>query len=515
MILGLRSMETAVRAVRTAHGVVSKKTNRESCFGIDVDDLLSYTSPKEVRIHDRTLGCIYYLLLLIIVTYIFVYQIIFQNSYLKMATPVPSIRPVLQQPTLDNCSPDKQSCEDVVAGAALPPYCQRDNCRYLDGIEATPLLGSREIMVSTYVEEFNNTRNLECNVSSCRKMWDTAQRTSYFVAGIEEYTLSIDHSIEVPELGLQTSAANMDGWLWIDQDGPMQQELCKTRSGAIDERYKKTDVAPCYIPADIILLPGNIDVFRISTLLRTVGFDLDTTMSSQVEQADNSLRRRGFQMVLEIHYYNVVQNQPGVRPTRYYYRLSALAAPYSFRFLTKDPSLENRVKTKARGIYMSIVVTGSLGKPDFLTLLTTVVASMALLAVANLVVISLAKMLLKRRPYYKAMMIQESPDFSTVQEFEALTPEQLEQRLVENGLKTTGTAPMKILRLLNKQTQEKDVEAKSFKKTGRSMSRLGDLSAPEAPPEQPQESTSEAKGSRFGISVFSPKRVSQRVAPSP
>ncbi len=184
-------------------------------------------------------------------------------------------------------------------------------------------------------------------------------------------------------------------------------------------------------------------------------------------------------MVLEIHYYNVVQNQPGVRPIRYYYRLSALAAPYSFRFLTKDPSLENRVKTKARGIYISIVATGTLGKPHFLTLLTTLVASMALLAVANLIVNSLAKMILKRKPYYNAMMIQDSPDFSTVKEFEDLTPEQLKERLVENGLKTHGTAPMKILRLLNRQTQDASV---SFPTVGIATDMMCRIFGPDLPP---------------------------------
>ncbi len=47
----------------------------------DIDDIFCYITYKSVRIRDRRLGAISYFLMLVIILYVFIYQLYFQRSY--------------------------------------------------------------------------------------------------------------------------------------------------------------------------------------------------------------------------------------------------------------------------------------------------------------------------------------------------------------------------------------------------------------------------------------------------
>jgi hypothetical protein len=428
----------------------------QSWFGIDGDELLAFKAPRTVIIRDRRLGLLYYFFQISIFVYIVIYNLWLENGYLLYATPVPAVKLVLLQPTQGNCSPNDNSCLDDVKGSDRA-YCQSSKCMFLDGQQASPVLTGKSILISTYVTSFDQVRNPDCGLTSCPKIWNSTPVGDAFVADIESYMLSIDHSLTVPEFGDFTRlSSEMNGRLWVKGTGPIQQELCRRTVSAVSslKTLTLTNAAPCYIEPDA-LGSGNVDRFKVSTLVAAMNYDLDKNYTLHHDKMD-TMRRHGFSATIQIEYYNVLPSSPGMVPVSYYYKLNPNPAPYSTNLEQWVHIPDQRQTDQVRGIYFSVVTSGALGKFEFEALLITLTSSLTLLAGASLLVIYVMIYALAYKDYYSKLAIGWSPDFTDVESLEAHTEEQLQDRCEAAGLSTNGTKVDLILRLLRHHDLEKN-----------------------------------------------------------
>merc|ERR1712176_1620471 len=149
---------------------------------------------------------------------------------------------------------------------------------YVDGQEATLTMQS-SILISTMVHSYEQTLNTTClnGTTACAKLWEWSGEAEKFIFGIENFTLLIDHSVQVDELGISKSSENMRGYLFVNGTNKRQQRLCQMRPDAfsiLSNPESLTDKAPCYlVPSNP---PGSeLDFFSVGTLLNAAGVDLD------------------------------------------------------------------------------------------------------------------------------------------------------------------------------------------------------------------------------------------------
>lgn len=426
-----------------------------SCFGMDLDDVFAFEGPHIVRIRDKRLGLLHYFLMVVIFLYIVIYQVIFQNSYLLFATPVPSVRLSLQQPTIGNCSPNSQGCLDDLPNVSAQSYCNQPEggCVFLDGVAASSVSGN-QIFVSTFIKEYDQTANSSCTYERCSKIWNSKLASSSYVANIEAYTIAFDHSLAVPELSISKTTRDMDGALYIDTTTDGAKALCRDNSAAVSNLKSRaaTNNAPCYIPPDGIAA-GNVDFFRISTLLQAMNIDFDSTLTADSSGSLKSVRTNGFSATIEIHYFNVLPTTAGRLPIQYYYRLIPILAPYKLVGAEWVLRPTRRAKLDRRGVLFTVATSGQLGAFDFLTLLLTLTSSMALLAVSATLVKFLALYVLKQKSYFEALIYQKSPQLNGVSSLENRSDGELHQLLESSGLPTFGTRQQQILRYLEHKTE--------------------------------------------------------------
>lgn len=390
----------------------------------------SYETQKTVKINDHKLGCGQLLLTLAISVYIGT-SCLWHLGYVDFRTPTNTVRLTLQQPVLNHCNPNNNSCKDDFPRTSELDYCctrhcsdipeqggmctcpgrslANYRCAYLDGPSASFESGNSMAVTTCFVQYMQNRSDAWQTWTD--KVWmNSLPPATSFVAGIERFTMLIDHAVTLAAFGIHEVASDMSGLLHVDGNTTIgnttiQHLLCRRRSDAVsspDDAGSKTDAAPCYLKPSQRLPIG--DVFEVGTMLEAMGIDLEGNSSSR----SSTLRYRGFTVALQIEYSNtrpwsfrsLLREQGGVLPNvSYVYRF--LPQPQnSYKRTSIEPrrprtldGLEyatERVKTDARGIYFTVVVAGRLGQFSLRTLLVTLTTSVGLLGFSEFVVRKLA-----------------------------------------------------------------------------------------------------------------------------
>lgn len=438
-------------------------------FGMDCDALFALSAPKTVKIRDKKLGILKHLFILLIAMYIFIYEIGFNNKYLMYHTILPSLRLTFQQPTLDGCSPTSNSCLDKFKDVLTLPYCNISNggCAVLDGTSASLITGS-QILIPTVVQSLTQDWNSSSVVGQLTKVWTNREKSPIvkYVAGIVDYTIGFDHSISVPPMDLTLLTTQMNGKLFIQGTGLLQNSLCRERSGAATKPVDGilTNKAPCYINPDLAI--QGIDIFRVSTILAALNIDIDVDTYGV---STDTLRAKGMTITMEVHYYNVWPSKPGAiggsdyTKVDYVYTLSALKAPFKTTQQVWLNYSTQRTLVTYRGILITVASSSKIGSPEFQALLFTLTSSLALLAVSGVLVNLVAVYFLRFKNYYAAMLVEVSPDFSDVHDLESQSTDQLRQvhmELTESALLSRKGLIWRILSM----RQEADDAAKEIKK---------------------------------------------------
>eukprot|EP00035_Acanthoeca_spectabilis_P023428 m.449312 g.449312 ORF g.449312 m.449312 type:complete len:446 (-) comp19801_c0_seq1:152-1489(-) len=406
------------------------------------DDLCAYQTVKMVAIRDRRLGILKFTLLFVIAVYILIYKVIYQCNYLKLEAPVGTVRFSLREPTAlvnlttgqvetDPSTGQPLPCDTVKAytGAVCNvtfkqvedyPYCSQSGtpctkdcypCLYWDAIEAKNVQG-KSVLVTTHVQEIEQNRS-ECSDDptanqACYHIWDNnGVPSDSYVAGIESFTMLLDHAIVTPTLGITATSRNMTGRLLIKSN----DTLCAARNGYDNfhgDTHKST--APCYVEPIQSL---GLDFFTLGDLLGSGDVDLE-----QEASAGHSVRQYGSVILLQISYQNHwpwvgTNGWTGRMHINYYYEVTLLPdSSYKFENTVYDLVLDRRwVKTKY-GLRFVVLQQGSIGQFDFLTLLLTGTASLSLLAIATVLVDFLATNVLADRKLYSSAKVQKTIAFN-------------------------------------------------------------------------------------------------------
>mmetsp|Transcript_89017 Transcript_89017/g.287867 ORF Transcript_89017/g.287867 Transcript_89017/m.287867 type:complete len:625 (+) Transcript_89017:166-2040(+) len=118
-------------------------------FGMDTDEILSYSTPKVVWIRNRFVGSCYYSMITVILLWVFVGQILLRNEHFMRKDVMGLPRLWYSHPTVDNCDPILPECEADFRNKAELVYCrensgdavkdsQKGYCKYLDRLTLIP-----------------------------------------------------------------------------------------------------------------------------------------------------------------------------------------------------------------------------------------------------------------------------------------------------------------------------------------------------------------------------------------
>ena len=284
-------------------------------FGSDPDTLLAYSTPAIVSIRDWRLGCMKYLLMLMIGAYIFVWQLLRGTTYLVKEDPTGVIRFSIQQPTKDQasgkpgCDPLDEGCLSTFRPLNQLEYCTQANvssrsfqpykCRFWGSIEDATIFQSSAIFASR-VTEYEQVDACQPSEMVCDRLWNnTKKKKTYFVADIESYTILFDHTVVAPNLGISGGSRQSQGYLRSSDEG-----LCKYFMGHNGGGGGKTVPDPqdgkgCLIPPNST--SNGLDIITLETLLAADGINLE--MGSALNN-HHSIRYNGAVVLVQINYKN-------------------------------------------------------------------------------------------------------------------------------------------------------------------------------------------------------------------
>lgn len=479
-----------------------------AAFQFVADDLLVFEVPKMVKIPDRKLGCLQLLCFLTVACYTIGYQVLLSNQYMAFYPAQSVFKMEIQQirrkdgvdpwyPSM-GCEPGDDDCATVGPSLDSLPYCCNSSCSFkyanpdqcdcpwplpaglnksltcvFDDFMAN---GNRNLpnrlFLMTHKLQFNQIYNDSClTAKTCRKEWVTFATQEHYLAGAEDFILRLDHSVTQTNLGIEHSANDMNGALWVEGFNDVEKELCANPPNDAKVAYKyhpdiskeTTKQPPCFIPPDFVYtgLEGNepagnnTDAFHLKTIIRAFGGDLDST----------NARLNGVGIQVTVVYLNVYGKIEGTGPARfgeqhpyYFYRVTG-----SFDAGFRDLGIlwvneTNRLYEESAGVSLTFVADGTLGRFDFLSLTQVLVTSATLTGVATILGTYVASKLLRRSRYYRYLMKEPIQDLEGCEELQKLSVDELDNELKMRGLPTIGSRTAKEVRLIEAKQHENEME---------------------------------------------------------
>ncbi|ORX77973.1 hypothetical protein K493DRAFT_412410 [Basidiobolus meristosporus CBS 931.73] len=344
---------------------------------VDLDDLLGYDTFKVVHVRDRRLGFTFHGFQIAIFAYI-IYSVIHNQLYLKKESPVPgAIRVSLLEPTGE---------------LQTSPYCQQKPCvfwganqiLYDPGDQGATFLTTR-ISTKVFPAREGCDFQLPTNAACRYNLQPSTVSPEYYITDLDRYTLMIEHSVRGTATGISIRNGEMSGRLLITKaNNPYYQNET--------ELHFSPQTRPPRVPGDII---------TVGQLLRASGAVLDAP--SDAPGADQSkgetYRSSGIVLSVVIEYDN-----DGSTNFKYSYSANYIKGnEFKVEETIFNPTDGSITELNRHGIRIVFSQTGNIGKFDFMSLLTNLVASIALLKTATLLVeIFMLKFLPQRKMYYEA-----------------------------------------------------------------------------------------------------------------
>jgi len=349
----------------------------------------SYQTPKVVAIDDIKIVVFNFLLVLLVLSYIFVVQVGEKGGY---TTPYPvqgSARMRLYEPVVGGCDVLKDnSCVVNIQDKSNYHYCvdykgqipsgqlQRP-CKVVPAVSLERQL-PMSISITTSLTE-RHMRNV-CNQSlpNCHKLQTMQDKTTYYVAGVEDYTLAIYHSFFSSGSGLSGASNTLPVGKMLIRN----QNVCKSNPNTVDMHGNPTSSSPCYfLAARNPQHLASFDEFSINNILIAADAQLDA-MSGE----GSTYRDAGMVLLLEIQYQNFLRWK--IDPVTFFYnpvfQPSATYKYYEERPYSNDTN--RALLVDHHSILIQAVPTGPLHRFNGLQLLLTVTSSLTLLGIVSVII---------------------------------------------------------------------------------------------------------------------------------
>ncbi|RIA99660.1 hypothetical protein C1645_746830 [Glomus cerebriforme] len=349
----------------------------------DLDEVFAYDTFKIVKVKDRRLGILYRAFQIAIFAYI-LFTVINDESYLKKELPIAgAIRITLQAP------PEFTN----------PPYCTGGlPCVYWGANEIQyPSDGAGFAFFTTRASAINyppgtcsflsaSSPQDPCIFNPNNNTGNTILPKSY-IADIENYTVMIEHSIRGKVNTISLRNGIMDGILLDNKNN-----VVKTITNATRAENKKV----------------NGDIFTVKEILDAAGADLDGLSFAPGSDPGEINRSSGIVIVIAIDYKNV---RFTANEIRYKYRPQVIdGAEYKAVESIYNPDGSYTIKDR-HGIRLVFQQIGQIGTFDVISLLTNLVAALALFKVATTLVEILMLNVLPQKKHYEAFKYEETHDF--------------------------------------------------------------------------------------------------------
>ncbi|KAG0266105.1 cytochrome c oxidase subunit 1 [Actinomortierella ambigua] len=316
-------------------------------------------------------------------------------------------------------------------GVQTRPYCQPPEhpCLYwdandilydpnIDGALVTTRAHVRQVGPWPLTSQPNHPDSLHhCDINVPTTPGCDAEQTpvtiltpASYVADIEDFTLMLEHSIRGQATGIEIRSGNMEyGELidsasgltvkrWDDQsrtitppgwfsknDAPLMATAPGSAGSSVQQQWDPS-VSPANTKPPWNSRPHKIagDVMKVSDLLRAADVQLDAISESPMAVNNETIRSAGVVVIVVIQY-----GAAGWNPSKISYRYMPKAIPdqeYKVIETIRDFQAGHRVEINRHGIKIVISQHGQLGKFSMMTLLTNLVAAIALFKVANILV---------------------------------------------------------------------------------------------------------------------------------
>ncbi|KAG9064555.1 cytochrome c oxidase subunit 1 [Linnemannia hyalina] len=336
-------------------------------------------------------------------------SIIYQQRYLKTENVINgAVRVTLQAPA-DGIATSAY-CRPSAATAASPPlpgstspclYWSSNDILYEPGVDGALITTRAQI---TQYGPFNNQTNAtptKCDVNApiaagCdpHSAPTTLLLPTSLVADIERFTLMLEHSIRGQATGLQIRSGNMEAGVlrdsgsgevlksFTDQSRYVPAAVTSTVDTKVANESVTASATATVDGSKMVHLAG--DVMTVGEFLKAAGVNLDDISTSPSASVNETVRSSGIVVIVVIQY-----AAKGWNPNKISYEYLPKAIPdqeYKVIETIRDFRGGNRVEINRHGIRIVFSQAGQLGQFSLMTLLTNLVAAVALFKVANIIV---------------------------------------------------------------------------------------------------------------------------------
>jgi len=373
-------------------------------------DFFGYEVQKVVRIHDPKLWIINACLCFLVLVYIFVIQLWKQGGYTLGYAVSGSARIKLYEPTLNGCDMLNQAnCPLMLDSKTSLAYCNNYQGNVRSGQVQRPckILSADSIQrrlpdsisILTSFTEYDLVKNCNQSLPNCNTTQNVNSKSTYYVSGIEDYTISIFHTVSYASSADSNAPS---GYIGSSDNFPVgkllvrNSDLCLHYANTVDSKGRPTNNAPCFLLAT--KNPNHIlsrDEYPLSAILADIGKDLDDYNSG----TGTSYRDSGMILTLQIVYQNF-KPWSGITPVDFYYNpvfQPKIAYSYYDRVYTKYPTDEALLSQN--GILIATVATGLIHQFSGTQLLLTVTSSLTLFGVVTVII----NTLLVKKTYEKSI----------------------------------------------------------------------------------------------------------------
>ncbi|KAJ3159886.1 cytochrome c oxidase subunit 1 [Irineochytrium annulatum] len=369
---------------------------------------------KTCQIRDWRLGLLHYALNLAILVYV-IYEIISRSLYFDRS-PVAggSIRTtLLLDPAINSSQPPSYCSDPAVSGClfwteqeALYPDDTSNNCFITTRVTITrynlpPSTCPNGGGANTSLPYLSSARDFTCNPFR----QPVASTNKYYIAYVENMTLLIDHTARSSANAVVSTTVNMKGSL-VD----FNNNLYNVNGTQFDDAYHASNVA------------RNIqgDVISISDVVRAAGGDLSAPfadVSAVGAKGVTSQRDAGMVISWLVSYANRNENWAAINSGRLQYTYFPKRVKDSkYKLVESFYTGEGAYTVDRHGILISFNQSGQIGTFSFIALLTSLVASFALLKVSSVLVDILMLQVLPEKMAYKSVKFEVSEELAPTED---------------------------------------------------------------------------------------------------
>jgi hypothetical protein len=356
----------------------------------DPDEAFSYNTFRVVRIRDRYLGFLRFILMLLIFVYIVIKVLVIDKGYRIHDTPIGFVRTSIMMPAGGVDFTKYTFCPNSPDHSKWPFPAEADfPCHVWDADSIVyPADEVNSIFVTTRVTESKNhyncgqqnTKDDPVVENHCENPYVEDDSTIYLLAGVTDYTLGVQHSFysDLAQKSIVGNSKSYAGRL-LDQQGNTISEFLPQSQGDIP------------------------DVMSVGQLLTAAGADIADPSRSP----DSSQYYSGMVLIVLVHY----SNDPHIH---YEYRARAVpAADYKLYEVRYDGLVRgNRITYKRAGPKIIFMVTGDMVQFSFQTMLIQLCSALGLLSLATMAVEYVMLYVMPLRKHYAKEKFQDTDDFS-------------------------------------------------------------------------------------------------------